>query len=84
MPKDDYINLYEVNELQTKIMEFIDKWVHEEKTPVPQKEIIIEMKRQGVKDFTAVNAINSLLKKGYIRRAVVISNKSYYVQLRRV
>ena len=84
MPKDDYTNLYEVNELQTKIMEFIDKWVHEEKTPVPQKEIIIEMKRQGVKDFTAVNAINSLLKKGYIRRAVVISNKSYYVQLRRV
>lgn len=84
MPKTKYVNLYEINELQRKIMKFVTKWVHEEKTPIPQKEIVTAMKQSGVKDFTAVNAINALLRKGYIRRAVTISNKTYYVQLRSV
>lgn len=79
-----YINLKEINKLQTRIMKFVDVWVHEEKTPIPLKEIIAEMKRQGVKDFTTVNAINGLLNKGYIRRAVTISNTTSFVQLRRV
>jgi hypothetical protein len=79
-----YIDFYEVNELQTKIMEFIDKWTHTEKTPISQHKIIEQMKITGIKDFTTLNAINSLLRKGYIRRAVMISNKSYYVQLRRL
>lgn len=84
MPNTVYINLHDINELQTKIMQFVDKWVHEEKSPVPQREIVIAMKLIGTKDFTVINAINSLLKKGYIRRAITISNKTYYVQLRRV
>lgn len=65
-------------------MQFVDWWVHNQKTPIPLKAIIEEMKRQEVKSFTAVNAINSLLRKGYIRRAYTISNKTYFVQLRRV
>jgi len=84
MPNTKYVNLYEVNELQTKIMQFIDEWVHQEKSPVPQKEIIIKMSSIGTKNFTTVNAINSLLRKGYIRRAVTISNKTFYVMLRRI
>ena len=79
-----YINLKEINKLQTRIMKFVDQWAHEEKTPIPLKEIIEEMKRQGIKDFTTVNAINGLLNKGFIRRAVTISNTTSFVQLRRV
>lgn len=79
-----YAEFSEINLLQRNIMLFIDWWVHEEKTPVPQKEVIMAMRIRGTKSFTAINALNSLLKKGYIRRAVVISNKTSYVQLRRV
>ena len=79
-----YIDFYEINELQHNIMVVVDHWVREKKTPIPHHEIIVEMKRQGIKDFTTVNAIGSLLKKGFIRRAVVVSNKSFYVMLRSV
>ena len=82
MTKTTYDSLSEVNELQTNIMKFVDVWVHTKKTPIPLKEIIAEMMRQGTKNFTTVKAINALLKKGYIRRAVTISNKTYFVQLR--
>ena len=75
-----YVPLRDINELQTDIMLFIEYWVHVEKTPIPLKEIIKDMKIKGVKEYTAVNAINALLHKGYIRRAVVTSNKTYYVQ----
>lgn len=84
MPRTSYTNLKEINELQENIMIFVDVWVHKEKTPVPLKEIIENMTQQGVKNFTTIKAINVLLKKGYIRRAFTISNKSSFVQLRRV
>ena len=79
-----YKDFSEVNKLQTDIMVFIDTWVKTQKTPVPQKKIIAEMKNQGIKDFTTIWALNALMHKGYIRRAYVISNKTFYVQLRRV
>jgi len=63
-------------------MRFVDKWVHEQKTPIPLKEIITEMKNQEIPDFTTIKALNVLLKKGYIRRAVIISNTTSFVQLR--
>lgn len=77
----DYID---VNRLQQDIMCFIEWWVHEKKTPIPLKAIIKKMKDKGIKDFTTTFAINSLLKKGYIRRAIVISNTTSFVQLKRV
>ena len=80
----DYIDFYEINALQRAIMEVIDTWVRSRKTPVPHHEIIVVMRARGVKEFTTVNAIGSLLKKGFIRRAVVISNKSSYVMLRSI
>jgi len=76
------INLKPINKLQQEIMKFVDWWAREKKTPIPRKEIIEEMESQGITFSTTRNAINSLLKKGYIRRAVMASNKTFYVQLR--
>lgn len=74
----------EINELQTNIMKFVTYWVREKKTPVPLAEIIKKMKQAGTHDFTTVNACNSLLDKGYIRRGYASSNKTLYVALRSV
>lgn len=84
MPKTFYINLNDINELQTNIMDFVEVWVHTRKTPIPQREIIIAMKNAGIGDSTTVSALNVLLKKGYIRRAYTSSNKTTYVQLRKI
>lgn len=81
----EYSELYEISELQRSIMIYIGQCAREERDqPVPQKAVIDRMKIDGVKDFTTINALHSLLKKGYIRRAVITSNKTYYVQLRTV
>jgi len=77
-----YGGLSGLTELQEKIMGVIIIWVHKEKTPIPLKLIMTKMKEQNVKAPTAINSINGLLKKGYIRRACIISNKTYYVLLR--
>lgn len=79
-----YTNLYEITELQQRIMRFIDYWVHTEKTPIPRKAIIDEMKLRNQKSFTVVNALNGLLNLGYIRRTVETSNKTFFVMLRRI
>lgn len=70
------------DQLQIRIMKFVDEWVKTEKRPVPQKEIINRMKSEGVKSFTTVNAINALIRKGYIRKGIAVSNKTLYVQLK--
>ena len=80
--KKNSFPIVDINKLQQKIMQFVGKWVEEEETPVPHKEILIEMERQGVKSYTTVNALHALLEKGYIRKAVVSSNRTFYVQLR--
>ena len=79
-----YTSLSELNDTQTTIMTYISWWVNEKKTTVPLKEIIDNMIQEGIKKDTTVKALQVLLKKGYIRRAVVISNKSYFVQLRSI
>ena len=84
MVKAIYISYLEINELETNIMKFIDLWVHKKKKPVTLKAILEGMEKQGTKRPTTIKSINMLLKKGYIRRAVTISNKSSFVQLRRV
>lgn len=84
MPKTAYINTKDVNGLQENIVNFISVWARTEKTPIPQKEIVVGMREQGVKTFTTVNALNSLLRKGYIRRSCQVSNKTYYVLCRTI
>jgi len=81
----DYLNTKDINQLQHDIMLFVDYWVHKANTPTPQKEIIEAMSKEGIKRYTTINALNALLRKGYIRRAIMPQrNKTYYVQLRRV
>lgn len=84
MTKTIYIKLSELSDLQEDIMRYVDIWVHTEKTPIPLKEIIENMKARGIKDQTTIKAIRVLLVKGYIRRSNEISNKTSFVQLRRV
>jgi len=79
-----YTSYNELTELQHKIMVVVSEWAHKEKTPIALKEIMLKMKEQGTKDPTTINSIHGLLKKGYIRRAYIISNKSYFVQLRSI
>lgn len=83
MSKPIYVGSFDdISELQINIMLFITDWCRKEKTPVPQKEIVLQMKADQVKDFTTINALNGLLRKGYIRRAFTSSHRTMYVQLR--
>lgn len=66
-------------------MIFVKRWAEKEKTPIPQKEIITYMTSHGTKSYTALNAINSLLEKGYIRRGYSEhQNRTYYVMIRNI
>jgi len=79
-----YVNYFEVNELQTKVMRFVDWWVREKKTPTPHQEIVKELLKDNIPDYSVKQAIKTLIKNGYLRRAYTVSNKTYYVQLRRI
>jgi len=74
----------EINDLQKNIMLFVTDWVKQKKTTVPKQEIIKRMTNDGVKFFTTDNAINALLKKGYIRKSAVPVKNTSYVMLRGV
>ena len=81
----DCLNLRDINDFQQEVMGYIDWWVRDQKTCVPLKQIIAGMKKSGYKSFTTVNALNTLIKRGYIRRSVVSeNNRTTFVQLRRV
>lgn len=84
MPRTKYINYSDITELQTDVMKFVDFWVHTKKTPVPRAEIIKYMSKKGKSMPVTRDAINSLKRKGYIREAFTISNKTMFVQLKRV
>jgi hypothetical protein len=85
-----YHNLYEISELQQKIMRYVDYWVHTEKTPVPQSKIAEEMEDRNEKATAVPYALKGLVRLGYLRKAVVNSRvkanspKTLYVQLRRL
>jgi hypothetical protein len=80
-----YVNLSELNIVQTKIMECINKWVHEEKTPISLKEIFIQMGKEGVKRDTIIHSVKILIKFRFIRRTIGGENsKVAFVQLRTI
>ena len=79
-----YINLTELNDLQTRIAKFISIWVHEKKTQVPKKKIISTMKKEGVLESTTIKSIEVLIKKGYIRKSYHRSSEAHYTQLRTI
>lgn len=82
--KTVYANLSEINELQTNVMKFIDEWISTKKTKVPLKEVIKGMNKKGIKSESTIYSLKILIKKGYIRRSVEVSNKTLFVQLRRL
>jgi Fe2+ or Zn2+ uptake regulation protein len=83
--QDHYFNLSDINPLQKEIMVFIDSWIRTEKTMISKQEIVREMVDQENKTPTVLSALNSLLKKGYIRKATVYpAKKTFYVQLRTI
>jgi hypothetical protein len=86
--KSEYIDISEssakVSALQVDIMLFVDVWVKRNNTPVPRQEIVNVMKKKGKTKDQIEHALNLLLRLGYVRKAVTISNKTSYVQLRRV
>jgi len=86
MTESIYTNLYPITDLQVKIIQFISAWARANRTPISQNAIIAEMSKDN-KDFTVVNALKSLLKMGYIRKAIMPSEKTtliktFYVLLR--
>jgi len=75
----------EITNLQTRVFIFCKSWAEIEKTPVPQKEIVNQMETQGVSTSSCINAINSLLTKGFIRKAYHLKqSRTYYVLLRNI
>ena len=63
-----YILMGNINALQTNIMLFMKEWAKEYDTPIPQREVIRVMGERGIKHFTTLWSLNSLIKKGFIRR----------------
>jgi hypothetical protein len=75
----------ELTDQQTSVMMFIQKWANVKKTPIPQADIIKSMQAEGIKSYSTLYAINALLAKGYIRRAVTsYNNKTFYVMCRTI
>ena len=72
------------NKLQREIMVFIDEWVNENDFPISRSSIVSEMVSRGFKGFTVSNSLNSLQKKGFIKKSSVRSNKTSYIQLKSI
>lgn len=80
----DYVDLEVLTKTQLKIMEIVEKWVKTEKTPISKTRIMTEMKEQGEVESTVQYALLGLVRNNYLRKAIIVSNKAYFVQLRRV
>lgn len=84
MPNAIYVDLEDLSVLQIDIMHFVQEWVKTNKTPVSQKDIVHNMEEKGIKNYTVANALGFLVKRGYIRRAYVVSNKTFYVLIKKI
>ena len=80
----DYVDLEVLTQTQLKIMEIVEDWVKTEKTPIPKTKIVTEMKEKGVVEATTQFGLLGLVKRSYLRKAIIVSNRAYFVQLRRV
>lgn len=70
-----------INELQRQIISFICEYVRENKTPIAQREIVSKLST-NYPDTTIKASVRVLVRKGYLRKAVTISNSASYVLLR--
>lgn len=74
----------ELNDLDKIVMQFIEWWVHDQKTPIPQREILSQLAEREISPRSVENSLHRLLKLGYVRRAYTTTNRTFYVQLRGV
>lgn len=83
-----YANFDTITVLQKKIVRYVDYWAHVEKTPISQKKIVEEMTNNNENQKGVIQALEGLLKQGYIRKAISSGEKGHsttkYVLLRRV
>jgi hypothetical protein len=77
-----YIDFYSLNEAQVAVIKLVEIWCKTNKKPIGHKEILKQMKFNKMQEYTTANAIKSVVKKGYLRRAVTSGNKTFYVLLR--
>lgn len=75
-------NEFGISETQLTALKIVKTWVEQEKTPMPKKELFKQLVLADMAESTARKAIEALLSEGYIRRAVTISNQSFYVLLK--
>lgn len=79
-----YVDMYGLSQAQMNIMQLIQQWAKDERVPIPKTKIMEGMREMKQADSTTQAAILTLVRKHYIRRAIMISNQVSYVQLRRV
>lgn len=63
-------------------MQIVVTWARKKRVPIPHKTIFTLLKDRN--RYEIEFALKGLVKQGFIRRAVVISNKTFYVQLRTI
>lgn len=71
-----------ISEAQRQALAFVTSWASEQKTPCPKKELFKYLINADVSESTSRKAIESLVKKGYIRRAITPTKQSYFVLLK--
>lgn len=71
-----------IPDAQLEALKIIKYWVETKKTPMPKKELFKKLVLADMSESTARHAIEALVKEGYIRRAVAVSNQTFYVLLR--
>jgi len=71
-----------ISATQKEALTAIRKWANTKKTPMPKKELFKALVLADMSESTARKAIEALVKNGYIRRAVAVSNQTFYVLLK--
>ena len=74
----------DASDSQKIAMEIVDVWAHTEKTPIPRGVLFKELILRDIPDATVDKTIRNLVKKGFLRRTTIGSNKVAFVQLRRI
>lgn len=57
-------------------------WTKNNNEPIPKKELFKRLINKDISESTIRHGITALLKQGYIRRAAIVSNQSFYILIR--
>lgn len=76
-----------MSEFQERIMRYIDSWVRSQKQPISRQQVFQIMLGEGMDDDTITRALESLVRKGYIRKGKLFNQKTRavcYTQVRSI